>query len=191
MEADIVLPSLDAATTPAFMKVNRPHPHLRLETIVEGMKTFRREYRGQLWLEILFVKGLNDSDEEISSLKHIIDEINPDKIQLNTVVRPPVETNARPVSRAALERICTFLGPKCEVIGSAEGEEPLPFVHPDADRVVALLSRRAMTLAELSSSLGSPDTAVQRLLDELAVQEMIQSFEFDGKHFFEATKIPA
>lgn len=189
MEADIVLPSLDAATEKSFEMVNRPHPQLRLKNMVEGMKLFRREYRGQLWLEILLVKGVNDTDVEISALKRIVDEINPDKIQLNTVVRPPAMADAHPVSRPVLETICSLLGSNCEIIGCAEKNELPLSTHIEMDRVLSLLRHRAMTITELSSSLGAPPGIIKRMLDELEDQDLIHSFEFDGRHFFEASKI--
>ena len=191
MEADVVLPSLDAATVENFEKVNRPHPKLQLGRILEGMRIFRREYSGQIWLEILLIRGINDGDEEISLLKQIIDEINPDKVQLNTVVRPPAVEGILPVRRADLEKICSFLGPKCEIIDFAEHDESLPPGQADTDRVLALLSRRAMTLAEISSSLAAPLNIVQQLLDKLGSQEMIHTFEFEGKHYFGTTRTPA
>jgi wyosine [tRNA(Phe)-imidazoG37] synthetase (radical SAM superfamily) len=157
--------------------------------MVEGMKLFRREYRGQLWLEILLVKGINDTDEEISALKHIVDTINPDKIQLNTVVRPPARASAHPVSRSVLERICSLLGSNCEIIGCAEKNEFSSSTHVEADRVLALLRHRAMTMTELSSSLDASPGVIKRMLDELEDQDLIYSFEFDGRHFFEASKI--
>jgi len=190
IEADIVLPSLDAATEDVFQKVNRPHPRLQLRQIVEGMKIFRKEYRGRLWLEILLVKNVNDNDEEILSLRRLVDEINPDKIQLNTVVRPPATADAHPVSRPKLEKICMLLGPKCEIIGIAETGESSSTTHPGVDRVLVLLRHRAMTLSELGSSLNTSPGTMRHMLDKLEHQELIHSFEFDGKHFFEAVKIP-
>lgn len=191
MEADVVLPSLDAATVQNFKRVNRPHPKLQLGQILEGMKIFKREYHGRVWLEILLVRGINDGAEEISLLKQVIDEINPDKIQLNTVVRPPAVAEIHPVSRANMERICSMLGPKCEIIGSGENHESLPLAQADAGRALALLNRRAMTVAEVSSSLGVSSQGAQVLLDSLAGQEMVRTFEFEGKQYFEAVRIPA
>ncbi len=190
LEADIVLPSLDAATETAFERVNRPHPQLRLEKFVEGMRLFRTEYRGQLWLEILLVKGVNDSDDEIDALKALVNEIKPDKIQLNTVVRPPAVSDILPVSRSVLEKICRQFGPHCEVICAGKKNEAPSKTIPEAERVLALLRHRPMTLAELSSGLGAPSGAMRRTLETLERQDLIHSFEFDGRHFFEALHIP-
>ncbi len=89
LKADRVVPSLDAVTTTVFRKINRPHPSLEPEQIIEGIRAFRMEYKGQLHVEIALVSGVNDSPGELSALAHVIESIRPDKIELNTVVRPP------------------------------------------------------------------------------------------------------
>jgi len=69
MDADLVVPSLDAATQEIFVKVNRPHSSLKLEEIIEGLWKFRQEFKGSIWLEIMLVKGVNDSPSHIRKLK--------------------------------------------------------------------------------------------------------------------------
>ena len=95
-EADVVLPSLDAITPALFEYINRPHPSLKIEEIISGLIQFRKQYRGQIWLEVVFCRGVNDDKEEIEKLKGVIERIQPDRIQLNTPVRPPAEEFAYP-----------------------------------------------------------------------------------------------
>ncbi|MEX2088906.1 MAG: radical SAM protein, partial [Bacteroidota bacterium] len=116
-EADIVLPSLDAVSSRMFGMVNRPHPALQIETIIEGLKTFRKEFHGQIWLEILFVKGLNDERSEVERLRRAVREIQPDKVQLNTIIRPPTNAVFEPVAEKELFRLRELFGETCEVIG--------------------------------------------------------------------------
>jgi wyosine [tRNA(Phe)-imidazoG37] synthetase (radical SAM superfamily) len=115
LQADIVLPSLDAASDHVFEAVNRPHGRLDLEEIIDGLVTFRREFLGQIWLEILLVKGINDTLEELALLKTAVDRIRPDVIHLNTVVRPPAESWARRVEVEELRKIRRYFGPICRV----------------------------------------------------------------------------
>ena len=114
--ADLVVPSLDAATDEIFRKIDRPFPSLDIEKIINSFKDFRREYKGLIWLEVMLVKGINDDLKHIQKLKTIIREINPDKIQLNTVVRPPNEKFAQPLNLKDLKRIRDFFEYKCEII---------------------------------------------------------------------------
>jgi wyosine [tRNA(Phe)-imidazoG37] synthetase (radical SAM superfamily) len=115
LQADIVLPSLDAASDHVFERINRPHGKLDLEEIIEGLVAFRKEFTGKIWLEILLVRGINDTPEELSLLKSAADRIRPDIIHLNTVVRPPAETWARRIEVEDLRKIRRFFGPSCRV----------------------------------------------------------------------------
>ena len=85
--------------------MNRPHPSLSIEEIISGLIQFRKQYRGQIWLEILFCRGVNDGKEEIEKLKEVIERIQPDRVQLNTPVRPPAEDFAYPLTLTQLEEI--------------------------------------------------------------------------------------
>jgi wyosine [tRNA(Phe)-imidazoG37] synthetase (radical SAM superfamily) len=104
-EADVVLPSLDAITPATFDYINRPHTSLGAKEIISGLIQFRRQYRGQIWLEILFCRGVNDGKKEIERFKEVIERIEPDRIQLNTPVRPPAEDFVFPLTLGQLEEI--------------------------------------------------------------------------------------
>ena len=86
-KADIVLPSLDAASMNAFRAINRPAETLQIERIIQGLKDFRKEFRGEIWLEVMLVKGINDHEAEL--IARAAQSTEPDRIQLNTVVRHP------------------------------------------------------------------------------------------------------
>jgi wyosine [tRNA(Phe)-imidazoG37] synthetase (radical SAM superfamily) len=115
LQADIVLPSLDAVSDHVFERINRPHGRLDIEEIINGLVAFRKEFTGQIWLEILLVKGINDATEELALLKTVTEWIRPDIIHLNTVARPPAESWARRVEVEDLRRIRRNFGPSCRV----------------------------------------------------------------------------
>ena len=88
-EADVVLPSLDAVTQPTFESINRPMKDLKIEEIIEGLRAFRSEFSGEIWLEVMLVKDVNESEAE--QIAKAVQSIEPDRVQLNTVVRAPAE----------------------------------------------------------------------------------------------------
>jgi len=53
MLADLVLPSLDAATDLAMRRINRPRRELKASGYIKGLIEFSREFKGEIWLEIL------------------------------------------------------------------------------------------------------------------------------------------
>jgi wyosine [tRNA(Phe)-imidazoG37] synthetase (radical SAM superfamily) len=190
MEADVVSPSLDAVTQEAFERVDRPHPHLRIEQIIDGLKAFRREFRGQLWVEVLFVKGMNDDAEQLQRMKEVLDEIGPDRIQLNTVVRPPAESFAEPLSNVRMHEIAILFGPRADVIGVSRDVHREPGRTVDSDQVLGLLRRRPMTLEEMSVALEMHRADLTELLEELIRQRHVQRVIFEGTEFYQSPDMP-
>lgn len=114
--ADVVAPSLDAADPKTYKRINRPYEGLELRKILSGLITFSREFKGQLWLEIMLIKGINDSIESLRGFKKLIKKIKPARVHLNTVVRLPAETYARPLSLAEMQLAKRIIGQKAEII---------------------------------------------------------------------------
>jgi len=185
MDADLVVPSLDAATQEIFVKVNRPHSSLKLEEIIEGLRKLRQEFKGTIWLEIMLVKGVNDSPSHIRKLKEAIAKIKPDKVQLNTVIRPPAEEFARPLSLRELEKINKVFGKNCEIIAefSREAQKSIPENLEEA--ILSLIQRRPVTLADISNSLGKHKNEIIKYLNFLLVEGKIKSVIHKGLKYFE------
>jgi wyosine [tRNA(Phe)-imidazoG37] synthetase (radical SAM superfamily) len=165
--ADIVVPSLDAASAPVFRRVNRPHPSVRVEDVIAGLEKFRREFRGQIWLEVMLVKGVNDAPEDIAALKLAIRRIQPDKVQLNTVVRPPAESWAKPLGRRALERIRKELGGPAEVVADFRKRQRSGGAANLRQEILAMVERRPVTVTDMALSLGCGVPEIRRQLRPL------------------------
>lgn len=182
--ADLVVPSLDAATDKAFKQVNRPAPSVRLERILEGLEAFRREFKGRIWLEVMLVKDINDSPADIRALKKAIARIRPDRVQLNTVVRPPAESWAVPLTREELERIKHELGGKTEVVAEFRDTTPSP-TAPDLEAaILSLVGRRPVTKKEIMTTLGGREDEVRRVLEELLKKKEIGLLKHKGRRFY-------
>ncbi|HNY90632.1 MAG TPA: radical SAM protein [bacterium] len=108
LRADLILPSLDAASPALYRKVDHPHPILQIEKIIAGLVELRREYGGRIWLEVFIVPGFTDQESELSALREAILRIAPDRVQLNSLDRPGTLPNLRAASRDELERIISF-----------------------------------------------------------------------------------
>ncbi|MEE8603760.1 MAG: radical SAM protein [Candidatus Aminicenantaceae bacterium] len=184
-DADLVVPSLDAATQEIFDRMNRPHSSLKIRQVIEGLKIFRQEFSGKIWLEILLVKGVNDSPAHIKKLKKAISKINPDKIQLNTVVRPPAEKAALPLSPQELEKIREFFGKKAEVVAEFNKIQHGPISHDIKDAILAIVARRPVTLADMSTSLGKHKNELIKYCDILLKEGKIKLIIHEGKKFYE------
>ena len=143
--ADVVLPSLDAASGPAFRAINRPATGLGIEEIIQGLKDFRKDFSGEIWLEVMLVKGINEHEAE--AIARVAQSTHPDRIQLNTVVRLPAEPVA-PLSQEDMEKMLEIF-PGAELIPDWDWSVP----PETSQRLMGLLSQRPCTLEEICSLL--------------------------------------
>lgn len=183
--SDLVVPSLDAAAQEIFTKINRPYPSLKIDQIIEGLSEFRKEFRGSIWLEIMLVKGINDSPSHLKKLKDAMVKINPDKVQLNTVIRPPAVKYARPLNREELEKIRKILGNRCEIIAEFDKKErSLPSVDLEG-AIFSLVKRRPVTLSDMTASLGKNKSEIIKYLNFLLDKGKIKTVVHKGLKYYE------
>jgi len=183
--ADIVVPSLDAVTPSVFAKINRPHPSLTVKRIIDGLVRFRKEYKGRIWLEVMLVKGVNDGLPHLGKLKEMIALIRPDKVQLNTVVRPPAEKSARALSLEELEKIKSFLGPKAEIIADFRIRDQVASGRDTGEAILSTVKRRPMTALDISQSLGKPLEEVCAHIVRLVRQSRLKEKIHAGLVYYE------
>ena len=184
LKADRVVPSLDAASTGVFTKINRPHPSLDLARIIEGIGAFRSEYKGRLHIEIVLVSGVNDSDEELSALARTIEPLKPDKVELNTVVRPPAHHGTVGLTKSQMARAASFFGSvDTETVGVFRARTAGSDEESLGARIVETVGRRPCTMSELAASLGVPEKTVELESARLQSQGELAVRLFDGKLF--------
>ena len=183
--ADVVLPSLDAAREETFRAINRPLPGYPLTRLIEGLEAFRREYQGRIWLEVLLLKGLNDSEAELEPLRQVLRRLAPDKVQLNTAVRPGVEDYARPLHREEMAAIAGYLenGVEVEVIAAVDGPTG-PAAACDDTVLVEMLARRPMTAADLARVCGLPLALVRQRLLHLCETGQVAGQPYCDQEFY-------
>jgi wyosine [tRNA(Phe)-imidazoG37] synthetase (radical SAM superfamily) len=187
MDADIVSPSLDAVSADIFEKVDRPNPKLRINAVIDGIKAFRQEYQGRMWIEILFVKGMNDHDEEVFKMKQVLDEIQPEKVHLNTIIRPPAYAIAKPVGENRLKEIQKILGNRSEIVGIFKETHKTQEHTIDEQAILALLKRRAMTVDQMTESLAMRKEEIITSLKQLTREKFIKSRVFNGEEYYQAS----
>ena len=185
LEADLILPSIDAVTPALFEYINRPHQSLKIEEILSGLIQFRKQYRGQVWLEILFCRGVNDGKDEIEKLKEVIETIEPDRVQLNTPVRPPAEDFAFPLTLAQLGEIRETLGDKAEIISEFAAPLGEEFNSVKDTEILNLIKRRPCTTEDISKALGLRIDEVAKHLDHLTKTGAIRYRMYEHRCYYE------
>lgn len=192
--ADLVVPSLDAGSQQVFEKINRPYPGLCIDGIIDGLERFSKDYRGKVWVEVMLVKGVNDGEEELERISSALRRVRAEKIQLNTVERPPAEASASRLSVDQMERAKEHFDDRAELIASAglpgtseesiliggEGGQPTsPTVK--CRSVLDLLRRRPCVMADVASGLGISMSEASKLIGVLMDEGLIDAIRRDDR----------
>ena len=185
-QVDVILPSLDAATPEAFQRLNRPVDPLRIESIISGLLALRQEFSGEIWLEILFCRGINDSEAELKALTKAVQDLRPDKIQLNTVVRPGAYHEAQSVSLDFLRRVQSRWGERAEIIASFCSSQLNQGQQASLQQIVDLLQRRPCTVQDMAASCAMMPAEVIKFLDLLKREGKVRESIHEGETFFVA-----
>jgi wyosine [tRNA(Phe)-imidazoG37] synthetase (radical SAM superfamily) len=174
LQADLVIPSLDAGDTTMFHVVNRPHEQISFEQMLDGLVAFRQEFSGQYWLEVMVIGGHTATAAEIAKLADCVDRIRPDRVQLNTVTRPPAEKHAVGVSREQLIEFGSLFQPPAEVIADFRGIHQESEFVGDRKEVLAMLQRRPCSIEDIAHGLGMHQNEVVKHLEELLSQGAVE-----------------
>ncbi len=184
LKADIIMPTLSSASEKTYRAVHAPHQDLHLNTVINGLRLLRKDYRGNLHLEIVLLKGYNDSDEEIEALREVIGRIEPDKIQLNTVVRPPADPRAISLDRQRLEEIKNFLGKNTGIIADIPPKQRHQFYDSMTKAVLEMAKRRPVRELDVARVLDIPPEEAGRIIKGLMIKGALHREEHRGEVYY-------
>ncbi len=152
-KADIVLPSLDAWNEEIFKKINRPHGSIKFDEMIKGLMKFSKDYSGELWIETMIVKDINDKEEDYLQLKAILDMIDYDRLYINTPVRPPAENYVEQPSEESLKKAIEIL--RGISIDKLVSEGFYSEEKDDYEAITSIIKRHPMNQYEIKSFLAS------------------------------------
>ncbi|NQT55938.1 MAG: radical SAM protein [Desulfobacteraceae bacterium] len=184
LKADIIMPTLSSAFDHTFREIHRPHPGLDLATIINGLKMLRQDYKGQIFLEVVFLAGVNDTKREVEALKNLVEQISPEKIQLNTVVRPPADSKAISLDRKRLEEINLIFGEKSEIVA----EIPIKIKTRKEEHLISslldMVKRRPLKQIDIVNALGLSTDETEDLIKGLLIKGYIRRQSHSGDIYF-------
>lgn len=185
LAANAVLPSLDAASERLYRKINRPHRSLTLDMLIGGLKAFRAEYGGQLWVEVMLINGLNDGERNLQALAAAVEDIGADEIHLLQPTRPPAEAWVEPPDDITLQRAQFILRKRARIIAETGGTFDLSTEGNVSEALLSILTRHPMCEHDLLSTLEKwlPGQAAQTL-EKFSAAGQIQSVTRRGKRFW-------
>jgi wyosine [tRNA(Phe)-imidazoG37] synthetase (radical SAM superfamily) len=184
LNAQLIIPSLDAGDAAMFEAVNRPHSDISFEYMVEGLKLLRAEFKGKYWLEVFIAGGYTGVIQEVKKIANHVAEIKPDRVQLNTVTRPPAEEYAHEVSFDKLMEFTKLFNPVAEVIADFRGVHAAPEFGAARENVLQMLQRRPCTIDDIAGGLGIHRNEAIKHVEKLINDKVIERFDLSGKHFY-------
>ncbi len=183
--ADAVKVSLSAWNSDSFYQINRPTLELTFDLFLAGVCAFRAAYHGELWLEIFLMAGINDRLEQVRNIAAAASKIRPDKIHLNTTVRPPAETIAHPVSKKNLEAFCALFTPPAEVIASfVRSKQKISHGLNNPLALLKLIRRHPVTADQLASVTGTSTKEIVAFLAPFIVNKQLRTETRNKKLFY-------
>ena len=188
LEADAVLPTLDAGNAILYRKINRPHPAITYNRIIDGLISFREQYPGKLWIEVMLIKDLNDTEVELKRIAGKLARIHPDEVHILQPDRPPTEPWVRPTDEEGLLRAQAILGNIARVVHPAAGTFDLSGSEDLVDAIVGIVTRHPMRETELVETLA--DWSQENIVDTLNRLEQsgrAQVIKRYGVRFWSAT----
>ena len=188
LQADAVLPSLDAGSEKLYRQINRPFPYITFERLLYGLKAFQHHYWGNLWVEVMLVRDLNDTEEALHDIAAMLEEIGPDEVHINLPTRPPAETWVRPPEDDGLQRARALLGGNARVVLPVQGLFDLGAGEDLVEAILAIITRHPMSEAEILNTLDQwAPGQVEQALETLQNSNQAQLVERYGARFWSAS----
>lgn len=187
LAADVVMPTVSAGTAELYRRIHRPHPDAGFEQLIDGLCAFRAEYTGQLWVEVMLIRNVNDSEIALRDLERVLRRIQPDQVHIVLPDRPPAEPWVQPADSEGLLRAEALLGPVAHIVHPfSNGVHASDYASPD-EAIVSIVTRHPMSLAQLITTLNAwTDDEVSDALARLEQAGAIRPVERLGVRFWAA-----
>lgn len=177
--AEIVLPTLDAYDEISYRRINRPHGHLRFEDVRRGLEEFSQKYKGQLWIEVMLMKDINDDDESLRKYAEMLKTVKYGKLYLNTPVRPPAEEGVKAVDHEKMNSAVGLLGGISIELLESQGFHSE--ITDDYAAILSIIGRHPMNQFEIGGFLKSRGCAdVDKILNSLKHDDKLVVIDYKG-----------
>jgi wyosine [tRNA(Phe)-imidazoG37] synthetase (radical SAM superfamily) len=185
LPADAVLPTLDAGSAELFRRVNRPHPGISFEEHLQGLVAFREVFSGKIFLEVMLVRGLNDSNADLELIAEKAAEIRPDEIHISLPERPPAEPWVLPADADGVARASRLLGRTAKVLCPGEGVLSLDNPADALGRLVSVIGRHPLKERQVLDALASFSSDQKRtILQSLDTSGQVKRVRRHGEIFW-------
>lgn len=181
--ADKVKVTLSAWDETSFQQIHRPAQGVTFDLLVRGERAFRKEFNGELAVEVFIVEGVNSQFDHVREMAKVVRSLDPDRIDINTAVRPPAVASVAASSPAHLHALAELFGAKAEVVASFKTQafQALEFSE---EALLDVLVRHPATCGQLAEEFNVPADLLFKTLKHMEMAGMILSETRAGDTYF-------
>jgi wyosine [tRNA(Phe)-imidazoG37] synthetase (radical SAM superfamily) len=186
LEADLVIPSLDAPDRGLFRHVNRPHPDLAFDQVLEGLVKFRERYSGKIWLEVFLLSGITGMEGEVKRIADLARTVRPDLVQLMTATRPAPMDFVEPVSLEDMNRVVRLFDVPAVAVPALTSIAREVLSEAGSEEILRLLERRPCTIEDIALGLGIPPAEAEKYVADLDAHGQLKRKRSNGSIYYAA-----
>lgn len=185
LAADWVSVKIDAADESVWKKIDRPHRKLGLNSVLEGITLFSKEFQGKLVTETMLIKDLNDGPDALRSTAEFIRKVGPAEAYLGIPTRPPAEAWAIPPNEERINEAFQIYADTIEHVEYLIGYEGNAFpysgnLEEDILSITAVHPMREDAVEEYVRKAGGDFSSI----DKLVTEGGLIASEYNGHRFY-------
>jgi wyosine [tRNA(Phe)-imidazoG37] synthetase (radical SAM superfamily) len=181
--ADKVKVTLSAWDEVSFQQIHRPAQGVTFELLVKGEQAFRHEYLGELSVEVFIIDGINSQVSNVRKIAEVVRSLNPDRIDINTAVRPPADISVKAATEDHLRAIAELFGPNASVTASFK-KQGFRSVEISEVALLGLIKRHPATCAQLAAEFDLPEDRMFKILKQMVSVGMLKEEKRAGAVYF-------
>jgi len=181
--SDKVKVTLSAWDEASFQRIHRPAQGVTFKRLIEGERAFRQEYSGELSVEVFIIEGMNSDIANIRKIAELVETINPDRIDLNTAVRPPADSGVKAVSPEQLTKLAKVFGPKARITASFK-VQAFQSLEVTPEALLGLIQRHPATGEQIAQDFNLAIEHVAEVLEALVMAGDLLKEDRDGSFYY-------
>jgi len=181
--ADKVKVTLSAWDEASFQQIHRPAEGVTFDLLVKGEQAFRESYTGELSVEVFIVEGINSKVSQVLQIAEVVRSIHPDRIDINTVVRPPAVKGVSASPEEHLKALTELFGEKASVTATFK-KQGFASMEINETALLGLIKRHPATCGQLSGEFNLPEEQVYKILEQMVSARQLRAEQTGSETYY-------
>ncbi|WP_372794115.1 radical SAM protein [Pontiella sp.] len=181
--ADKVKVTLSAWDEESFRQIHRPAEGVNFDLLVKGEQAFRHAYLGELSVEVFIIDGVNSQFDHVKKIAEVVKSISPDRIEINTAIRPPADSSVKACPEERLQAIAEMFGPNASVMPAFQ-KQGFQSLEISEEALAGLVRRHPATCRQLADEFNLPQDRMFKTLKQLVSAGLLSEEKREGEGYF-------